>query len=188
MGNKQHWWEAVVNYRCPHVDELWSHRNLPPSHNFPQGSLSVSPMLWKLNNIWLLPEQRSRDKATQDIPSLFNTSFLGAWWSLIDKPSRNSLGFPCRSQAAIKAHKHNNKAVNPDPAVLYELKNSPPAVKSGPCLDEDAGRGEEGSKGCVISGHIGQPQESCRRTTIQSKTLPDETHRPTTTFHLFAIF
>lgn len=55
-----------------------------------------------------------RDSVRQDIPSIFNASFLVGYECLSDTAKRKRRGFP-RDPWGCPAHKHNNnKVINPD--------------------------------------------------------------------------
>lgn len=147
---------------CPQCCQVWT-CNHPTQICLSSPPLSTklfisSPHALNVNNVCLVPESRIRDITAQDVPSVFNASFSSPLWSLTDmsKQKKPAWASSHGSWAVIKVHTHNNKAVNSDPAVLYSLNNSSPAVKVAPLLYKDGRPQEEGGKGHVIFCHIEQ--------------------------------
>lgn len=96
-----------------------------------------------------------RDSVRQDIPSIFNASFLVGYECLTDTAKRKCCGFP-RDPCGCKAHKHNNnKAINSDLWYSPSRITAPQLWNMCPCCVKVADPGVKFTSylsGCVEPG------------------------------------
>ena len=102
-----------------------------------------------------------RDRVTQDIPSIFNTSFAVRYECLTDMAKRKCSGFP-RDPCGRKTHKqNNNKVINPDPWYSSNRITAPQLWNMCPCcmkVADPRGKFRSYLLSCVEPGLFNDPK------------------------------